>query len=44
MKVFGKELGTNIKFPPFINQFIGKLLPKHQNEEMITVPSTNISD
>jgi HSP20 family protein len=44
MKVFGKEIGKAIKFPPFIDQFVGKLLPNHKNQEMITVPSVNISD
>jgi HSP20 family protein len=44
MKVFGKEMGTVIKFPPFIDQFVGKLLPKRRNEEMVSIPSTNISD
>ncbi|MEW4923798.1 Hsp20/alpha crystallin family protein [Algibacter sp. 2305UL17-15] len=44
MKVFGKEIGKVIKFPPFIDQFVGKLLPKRQNEEMVSIPSTNISD
>ena len=44
MKVFGKEIGKAIKFPPFIDQFVGKLLPNHRNEEMVTVPSVNISD
>jgi HSP20 family protein len=44
MKVFGKEIGKAIKFPPFIDKFVGKLLPSHSNKEMITVPSVNISD
>ena len=44
MKVFGKEIGKAIKFPPFIDQFVGKLLPNHRNEEMVIVPSVNISD
>ena len=44
MKVFGNEIGKAIKFPPFIDRFVGKLLPKRQNEEMVGIPSTNISD
>ena len=44
MKVFGKEIGKAIKFPPFIDQFVGKLLPNHRNEEMVIVSSVNISD
>jgi HSP20 family protein len=44
MKVFGKEIGKVIKFPPFIDKFVGKLLPNQNNKEMITVPSVNISD
>lgn len=46
MKVFGKELGKDIKIPPFIDNFFGKLLPdrKKDNEELVTIPSTNISD
>jgi HSP20 family protein len=44
MKVFGKEIGKAIKFPPIIDQFMGKLLPNHRNKEMITIPSANISD
>lgn len=46
MKVFGKEIGTDIKFPPFIDKFVGKLLPNKNKdkEELVTIPSTNISD
>ena len=45
MKVFGKEIGKDIKIPPFIDNFIGKLLPNNsENEELVTIPSTNISD
>jgi HSP20 family protein len=44
MKVFGKKIGKPIKFPPFIDQFIGKLLPNRKNKEMVTIPATNISD
>ncbi|OEJ98566.1 hypothetical protein A8C32_05015 [Flavivirga aquatica] len=44
MKVFGKEIGKAIKFPPFIDQFVSKLLPNHNNKEMVTVPYANISD
>lgn len=46
MKVFGKELGKAIKFPPFMDNFVDRLLPsnKKDNEELVTIPSTNISD
>jgi len=46
MKVFGKEIGKDIKIPPFIDNFFGKLLPNKDkdNEELVTIPSTNISD
>ncbi|MBC8769936.1 Hsp20/alpha crystallin family protein [Arenibacter sp. BSSL-BM3] len=46
MKVFGKEIGKDIKIPPFIDNFFGKLLPNKNtdNEELVTIPSTNISD
>ncbi len=46
MKVFGKELGKAIKFPPFLDNFVDRLLPsrKNYNEELVTIPSTNISD
>lgn len=46
MKVFGKELGKAIKFPPFLDNFVDRLLPrrKNDNEELVTIPSTNISD
>ncbi len=46
MKVFGKEIGKDIKIPPFIDNFFGKLLPNkdRDNEELVTIPSTNISD
>lgn len=46
MKFFGKEIGKDIKVPPFIDNFVGKLLPnKHTDkEELVAVPSTNISD
>lgn len=46
MKVFGKEIGKDIKIPPFIDNFVGKLLPDRNtdNEELVTIPSTNISD
>ncbi len=46
MKIFGKALGKAIKFPPFIDNFVDKLLPKRKNdnEELVTIPSTNISD
>ena len=46
MKIFGKELGKAIKFPPFLDNFVDKLLPhlKKENEELVTIPSTNISD
>tara|TARA_R110002050_G_scaffold177889_1_gene311094 strand:+ start:60981 stop:61418 length:438 start_codon:yes stop_codon:yes gene_type:complete len=46
MKVFGKKIGKDLKIPPFIDNFIGKLLPNKNkdNEELVTIPSTNISD
>jgi|TARA_R100000935_G_scaffold58729_1_gene97361 HSP20 family protein len=46
MKIFGKELGKAIKFPPFLDNFVDKLLPhrKKDDEELVTIPSTNISD
>ncbi|MGB2528151.1 Hsp20/alpha crystallin family protein [Flagellimonas sp. SN16] len=46
MKVFGKEVGKAIKFPPFIERFAGKVLPrlKGRINELVSVPSTNISD
>jgi HSP20 family protein len=46
MKVFGKEIGKDIKIPPFIDNFFGKLLPNNNkdSEELVTIPSTNISD
>lgn len=46
MKVFGKEIGKDIKIPPFIDNFFGKLLPNKSkdSEELVTIPSTNISD
>lgn len=46
MKVFGKEVGKAIKFPPFIEKFTGKMLPKLKDgiNELVNVPSTNISD
>ncbi|NKI27603.1 Hsp20/alpha crystallin family protein [Arenibacter sp. 6A1] len=46
MKVFGKEIGTNIKIPPFIDNFLGNLLPNKNTdtEELVTIPSANISD
>ncbi len=45
MKVFGKEIGMPIKFPPFIDNFFGKILSGHTNgsQELVTIPSTNIS-
>ncbi len=46
MKVFGKELGKAIKLSPFLDNFLDNLLPrrKNENEELVTIPSTNISD
>ena len=46
MKVFGKEVGKAIKFPPFIERFAGKVLPrlKGRINELVSVPATNISD
>ncbi len=46
MKVFGKEIGKDIKIPPVIDNFFGKLLPNKNsdNEELVTIPSTNISN
>lgn len=46
MKVFGKKIGKDIKIPPFIDNFFGKLLPNKntESEELVTIPSTNISD
>ncbi|MGB5820833.1 MAG: Hsp20/alpha crystallin family protein [Saonia sp.] len=46
MKVFGKEIGKDIKIPLFIDNFFGKLLPNKNSdsEELVTIPSTNISD
>lgn len=46
MKVFGKEVGKAIKFPPFIERFTGKILPRLKNgvDELVSIPSTNISD
>ncbi|MBD1260193.1 Hsp20/alpha crystallin family protein [Maribacter polysiphoniae] len=44
MKVFGKEIGKDFKIPPFLDNFFGKLLPHKNNEELVTIPSTNISD
>ena len=46
MKIFGKEVGKAIKFPPFIERFKGMVLPKSKSgdNELVTIPSTNISD
>ena len=46
MQVFGKEVGKAIKFPPFIERFTGKVLPRLKDgiNELVSVPSTNISD
>ena len=46
MKVFGKEIGKDIKIPPIIDNFFGKLLPQKNSdkEELVSIPSTNISD
>ena len=46
MKVFGKEVGKAIKFPPFIEKFTGKILPRLKDgiDELVSIPSTNISD
>ncbi|MDT7829392.1 hypothetical protein RQM65_12000 [Pricia sp. S334] len=45
MKVFGMALDMTIKFPPFLDNFVDKLLPRRKNEheELVTIPSTNIS-
>lgn len=46
MKIFGKEIGKAIKMPPFLDNFVDRILPSHnnENEELVTIPSTNISD
>ena len=46
MKVFGKEVGKAIKFPPILEKFTGKVLPKIKDgiNELVSIPSTNISD
>jgi len=46
MKVFGKEVGKAIKFPPFLERFTGKILPRLKDgiDELVSIPSTNISD
>ena len=46
MQVFGKEVGKAIKFPPFVERFTGKVLPRLKDgiNELVSVPSTNISD
>lgn len=46
MKVFGKEVDKAIKFPPIIEKFTGKVLPKLKDgiNELVSIPSTNISD
>lgn len=46
MKLFGKEVGKAITFPPFIERFKDKLLSTLGivDEELVTIPSTNISD
>lgn len=46
MKIFGKEFGEAIEFPNFLDNFVDRLLPhrKNDNEELVTVPLTNIND
>lgn len=46
MKIFGKSLDKTIKIPPFLDNFVDRILPKRkkENEELVTIPSTNISD
>ena len=46
MKIFGKALDKTIKIPPFLDNFVDRILPKRkkENEELVTIPSTNISD
>lgn len=46
MKVFGKEVNKAIKFPPIIEKFTGKVLPKLKDgiNELVSIPTTNISN